>query len=286
MEKFQLTPFLDVNGIGSASGLVHYQDSLFIISDNSGFLYEYRLGAQDTLQHTLVSGPAQNIEKKRKPDLESITLKDNKLYIFGSGATENRNRHFIFDPRTQEVSEKSLENLYRKVKTMAGISDDDLNIEGALFYKDSLYLFQRGNGANSQNGIVAIDHYNEEEGCNDGMPIRFVPVSLPKIGHVEATFTDAVLVAGKIYFLAAAEDSVSTYEDGEVLGSLVGCMDAVSFEVDFTIQITNTIKFEGLTPFGQSETGIIFLLCEDNDTEALESRIYKLEIPKPAPGRD
>lgn len=277
MENFQLTAFLDVNGIGSASGLVYYQDSLFIISDSSGFLYEYKFGSASLHQYALAANTTQNMVKKQKPDFESITLKEGKLYVFGSGSTENRNRQFVFDLETREVTERDLAGLYQKVKAAAGISDDDLNIEGALFDEDRLLLFQRGNGANSQNGIAVVNGSFNDNGT---IQIQFMPVSLPKIKHVEATFTDAVLVDGKIYFLAAAEDTVSTYEDGEVLGSLAGCMDAVTFAIDFTFQITDSHKFEGLTVYKQTGDKIVFLLCEDNDTEAQESKIYTLEIAK------
>ena len=43
MEKFQLSVLFKIIGIGSASGLVYHQDKLYIISDNSTFLYEYNI---------------------------------------------------------------------------------------------------------------------------------------------------------------------------------------------------------------------------------------------------
>ena len=41
---------------------------------------------------------------------------------------------------------------------------------------------------------------------------KFIPFELPKIKNVETTFTDAILIEDKIYFLAAAEDTASTYD--------------------------------------------------------------------------
>ncbi|MEO8516215.1 MAG: hypothetical protein ABI426_05695 [Flavobacterium sp.] len=269
MEKFQLTTFLEMEGLGSASGLVFKDNSLYIISDNSGFLYEYKIDTEVLHQHRLIQNSSENILKKNKPDFEAIALKGNELHIFGSGSTEKRNRTFIFDIKTNSVSEETLAPLYQKIKQSVGISDDELNIEGALFYKNDLYLFQRGNGFNSKNGIVKIDPNNS---------IEFQSMVLPKIKHVEATFTDAIVVEDKIYFLAAAEDTISTYEDGEILGSIIGCMNIVTFEIDFTHEISSQHKFEGLTLYKNSENKIEFLLCEDNDTEALESKIYKITL--------
>jgi hypothetical protein len=38
------------------------------------------------------------------------------------------------------------------------------------------------------------------------------------------------------------------------------------------------MKFEGLTLFYKNDKQIAFLLCEDNDTDLLESGIYKLSL--------
>lgn len=271
MKNFQLTTFLEINGIGSASGLVYQNQSLFIISDNSGFLYEYNINTAVLKQHILINNSSENILKKNKPDFEAIALKGNELHIFGSGSTEKRNRQFIFNIKTLTTSEENLAPLYQKIKETAGISDDELNIEGAIFHQNHLYLFQRGNGINSKNGIIKIVN-------ND--TIGFQVITLPKIKHVETSFTDAIVVENKIYFLAAAEDTISTYEDGEILGSIIGCINLETLKLENTIQISNQHKFEGLTLYKNSEDTMEFLLCEDNDTEALESKIYLLTLSK------
>jgi hypothetical protein len=82
----------------------------------------------------------------------------------------------------------------------------------------------------------------------------------------------------KIYFLASAENSNSTYDDGEVLGSIIGRIDVKKMKIDFTQKISDTHKFEGLTLYKKSSNEIEFLLCEDNDTEVLEADVYKLVI--------
>jgi hypothetical protein len=267
MQKFQLSEYLKISGIGSASGIVFTNHSLYIISDNAGFLYQYDLESDKLVKHQLIENPSENILKINKPDFESITLKENELHVFGSGSTQNRNKSIIFNIKTQKVQENDFSETYKNIKNTIQISDEELNIEGALFYKEKLYLFQRGNGANAKNGIIIIDD-----------TVHFKPILLPKIKHVETSFTDAILVNDKIYFLASAEDTLSTYDDGEVLGSIIGCIDIKTFKIDFTTQISNTHKFEGLTLYENSESHLEFLLCEDNDTEVLESVIYKLDF--------
>jgi hypothetical protein len=93
-----------------------------------------------------------------------------------------------------------------------------------------------------------------------------------------ATFTDAVLHAGQIYFVAAAEDTTSTYEDGKIEGSYIGSLHVETLNLNFTKKISAHQKFEGITFFKQDNNQIEFLLCEDADKEISETSIYKLTV--------
>ncbi|MBP6182644.1 hypothetical protein [Flavobacterium sp.] len=272
MEKFTLKLLFQINGIGSASGLIYKDDSLFIISDNSSFLYKYNIQEKELHKIKLFENSQENIPKKDKFDFESITQKGNEFYLFGSGSTPNRNKRISYNLTSKAIEEKDLSPIYLKLKQTASISDDNLNLEGALFHNEKWYLFQRGNGAQSKNGIFILD--------KEGNDIHFYPIPLPKIQNIEATFTDAILVKDKIYFLAAVENTTSTYDDGEVLGSFIGALALDTFEVVFTQKISETHKFEGLTLYMNSKENIEFLLCEDKDTEILETAIYKLTLDK------
>lgn len=273
MEKFTLKSQFQITGIGSASGLVYKENSLFIISDNSSFLYQFDIPENKLTRIPLVENAQENIPKKDKYDFESISLKENKFHIFGSGSTAKREKEITYNLETVATEEKDLSKLYKKIKQTASLSDEDLNIEGALFYNEKWHLFQRGNGANSKNGIAILD-----ENFNENGTIEFIPIQLSKIKNIETTFTDAILVEDKIYFLAAAEDTTSTYADGEILGSIIGRMDSKTLEIDFTQKITDTHKFEGLTLYNKTKNKIEFLLCEDKDSEVLETTIFKLTL--------
>ena len=85
MEKFTLEILFQIIGIGSASGLFLNNDSLYIIGDNSGFLYEYNIQNQQLDQHALIDNPTQNIPKNLKPDFESLTHHNDTLYVFCFG---------------------------------------------------------------------------------------------------------------------------------------------------------------------------------------------------------
>lgn len=273
MPNFALQLLFEIIGIGSASGIINKNNSLFVISDNSSFLYEYKLDRKELSKIKLFGNSQENIPKKDKFDFEAITLKGNKIHLLGSGSTSKREKRIIYNLETKEVAEKDLSKLYKNLKETTSIADDELNIEGALFCNENWHLFQRGNGANSRNGIFKTKSLETES------QIEFIKVPLPKIKHVETSFTDAILVDDKIFFLATAEDTTSTYDDGEILGSLIGRMNSETFEIEFTQKISDTQKFEGLTLYKKTKTEIQFLVCEDNDSDVLETNIYKLSIP-------
>jgi hypothetical protein len=274
MEKFQLSVLFKIIGIGSASGLVYHENKLYIISDNSTFLYEYKILNKRLDKIALVENPQDNIIKKEKPDFESITLKGNNLVLLASGSTDKRNKLFKYNINSKKIKEKSFEEFYRKLKSELEIKEDELNIEGLILNDKKIFLFQRGNGGNSKNGII----YADDE--PDNPKFKFIPFELPNIKNVETTFTDAILVEDKIYFLAAAEDTSSTYDDGEVLGSIVGSIDFKTMKLESTLQISDKHKFEGLTVYKKTATQLELLLCEDTDTEVLVTDIYSLIIKR------
>ncbi|WP_298307016.1 hypothetical protein [Flavobacterium sp.] len=277
MEKFQLTLLFKIIGLGSASGLIYQDNTIFAIGDNSSYLYEYHIDSNKLERHALAENSEENIPKSIKPDFEAITKYQDSLYLFGSGSTVNRTIMVQVDAKSKSViKSQDLSDLYLAMQSFGKIAEEDFNLEGAIFNGETWFLFNRGNGKTNKNVVFTID------GKNLANEFRIVAneYKLPKIKGIRTSFTDAILVDDKIYFLATAENTDSTYNDGEVLGSIVGRIDLKKMKIDFTKKITDTQKFEGITLFKKSEKEIEFLLCEDNDTEVLESNIYKLVISK------
>ncbi len=271
MLNFIIKSAFKINRIGAASGLVLKDNTLYLISDNSTFLYEYAITERELRKIPLVDNARENIPKKEKLDFEAIALKENKLHLFTSGSKPNREKKFTYHIEKKEIKEKDLSEFYKRLKNKISISDDDLNIEGVCFGPEKWYLFQRGNSENSKNGVFSIDN-------NDKHSIDFYPFELPKIEGVNSTFTDVILVEDKFYFLAAAENTLSTYNDGEISGSIIGRIDSKTFQIDFVQKISDSQKFEGLTHFETTNDTVKFFLCEDNDSNTTTTIIYELEL--------
>ena len=92
MEKFAIELLYKIIGLGSASGLIYKDNSLFIISDNSSFLYEYQILEKQLSKIKLQENSQENIPKKDKFDFESIALKGNEIHLLGSGSTSKREK--------------------------------------------------------------------------------------------------------------------------------------------------------------------------------------------------
>lgn len=277
MEKFQLSLLFKIIGLGSASGLIYHDNTILAISDTSSYLYEYQIESNNLNRHQLAENSEENILKKLKPDFEAMTKYQDTLYIFGSGFTENRNTMIQINAKTKEVIQsQDVSDLYLAMQSFGKINSEDFNLEGAIYDGKTWFLFNRGNGKTNKNVIFTIDGKN----LTNEFRIVANEYKLPKIKGVRTSFTDAILVDDKIYFIATAENTESTYDDGEILGSIIGRIDVKKMKIDFTKKITDSNKFEGITLFSNKEKEIEFLLCEDNDTEVLESTIYKLVIRK------
>jgi len=275
MEKFTLELLFHIIGIGSASGICYKDNSLCIVGDNSGFLYEYHIDSQNLNRHPLIENPSENIIKKDKPDFEALTCFENSIYVFGSGSTSKRNLMVEFDlAQKKKIATNNLTDLYAAMQNFASIKAEDFNIEGVIHDGENWYFSNRGNGISNKNTLFSF----HTKKLNQEFNMRSNDYELPKINGIVSSFTDAVLVDGKIYFLATAEDTQSTYDDGEVLGSIIGRIDLETMKIDFTQKISDNHKFEGLTIFKKDNNKIEFLLCEDKDTEILETAIYKLSL--------
>ncbi len=277
MQQFTLEILCQIIGIGSASGILLKDNKLYLISDNASFLYEYRLDSKILNKNRLFENEiTENIPKIQKPDLEAIANFGDDFYIVGSGSTEKRNKMFRFNAVTKKVDTIDLTNLYLSMQRFGNIKSEDFNIEGLVYNGDQWFFFQRGNNGSGKNGLFTVSSKDMENEFN----ILYNSYKLPKIKGVQATFTDAILVDGLLYFLATAEDTDSAYDDGQVLGSLIGTIDLKTMKIVFSKKISSTHKFEGITLYKNTNESLEFLLCEDNDTEKLESTIYKLTLQK------
>lgn len=275
MKHYELKRLFTLPGISGASGL-HYQDGhLFIVSDDSQVLYLYDIKVDSLRSVSLLkSGELQeHLPKPIKPDFEALAYHEGALHLFGSGSGEHRNGGVKYDLPTGSIEHFSLAEVYAEMIRDAGIDAEDLNIEGVIMGDNEIRFFNRGNGPGRRNGIFIVEDWEDERKRRS----RFQPVELPTISGRPFTFSDAIPWKGKFLFLATAEDTDNTYDDGEVLGSAIGVLNADSYAVEAFEVITRKHKLEGITIFREEDAYDSFLVCEDADGGEEGTRIFEVK---------
>jgi len=276
MKRYLLSTWLKISGIVAASGLAYENDQLMLVSDNGNALYHYFINNDSLAKYSFDDNTVTDLmEKEVKYDLESFTIVDNTWYAFGSGSTEKRNTGFMFNKFSKYSTPIDLTNLYADMKSFAELSEDDFNIEAATTYNDDWIFLNRGNGPKNANYLFIVQGKN----LTDEFNLFYFDFTLPTINNVQAGFSDAVTVNNTLYFIATAEDELSTYKDGAVKGSMFGAIDLKKMKILFTQKISDHNKFEGITILEQGNKSITFALCEDNDdAKNTQSIIYKLHV--------
>lgn len=248
----------------AASGLVIVKEKFFLISDDEVSLVtgeksgEFKVHA--LWEEELPEDPAER--KKKKPDFESLYVDGESLFILPSFSQPNRTRGVRV----------RLDDLRPELLDLGGVRKTlekevaDLNIEGAIREEERLLLFQRGNGKNGSNSVIIKKDLLDPE-------MKVVPLKLPYVGKIPLTITDTASKNGTIWFLAVAEDTESTYLDGEVVASFIGNLDE-SFTVKDLIKLDFPHKPEGMA-FG--DDGLLYLVTDDDSREK-PSRLFKLQL--------
>jgi hypothetical protein len=218
--------------IAAASGLVKAHGNFYAVADDEHYLVRIPEDAKIPCQTYPVFSGSLPLEKKKrkkkKPDLEAITfvepndqLKYGALLLIPSGSEPNRTRGALWafasaDKLANAPREINFSDLYSEISKHLG----NLNIEGAVINGRDLKLFNRGNGHGTKNAVIEV--------VLDFSPftvklVKTTSIDLGKDQGHPIAFTDATQAKnGDIYFLAVAEATQSSYEDGKLVSAHVG----------------------------------------------------------------
>lgn len=277
-------------GVKAASGLVKVENTFYVIADDDVTLAEFKFEGHIQARYVKLLEkelPHDHAERKRqKPDWESLAqleiAKDQRVLLaVPSGSTENRMTGAFVRLDKAGVVDKNSNPImvdFSEVYTSLQTKLTDLNIEGACVFNNRLKLFQRGNGAAGKNAIIDIDLAGFCSDLENAVSIkaqRILAVTEYDLGHLDGhklDFTDACAVNDKVWFLAVAEDSRSTYEDGQYYGAIIGCLDASGKEIA-RYEIDCATKPEGLWVDLESHR-LCFYVVTDADSSTIFASIY------------
>ncbi len=253
--------------VTAASGLILANDYFYCVSDDETSLSRFSRTLAGQVERIplfdLALPEDPEARKESKPDLEAIVhlAESGSILCIPSGSKPNRVRGAILD-RNQRVREIGFENI---VSWLGGFIPD-LNLEGAVNSGSRILLFQRGNGKSGRNMIIELelsDFLSDQPG-----PHRVTEVDLGSLGTARLGFTDACMDQGSLWFLAAAESSDSTYEDGAFRGAILGRLCS-KLRVQERLELEVPYKPEGLVV----DQGRVFVVT-DADDRSVSSRLF------------
>ena len=271
--------------VSAASGVVQRADFVYVVGDDELFLavFEISTGAPGRLERVL-SGDlpsTRDDRKEAKPDLEALTVlppfeehPHGALLGLGSGSTPARDRGFIWalaangslDGQAREID---LAPLYSVLRGHL----KELNIEGAAVMGEQLWLLQRGNSELGANVVAELALSDVMGSLLHDPAVEFAELQgvraydLGELDGAKLTFSDASPLGGELLvFTASAEGSANTYQDGKILGSMVGTIDSDG-EVRRLRTIDRAYKVEGV--HATLDTGVMTLtfVCDQDDPD-------------------
>jgi len=283
----------------SASGVEYVEESIFIIGDDTPYLFELDNAFNKTNKYLLSKNDSTvngRIPKAIKADFESMSLyKEGEEILFlvlSSGSKEiTRDTIHLFSISKQEkVASKNIRPLYENIRKAAKMSPaDEINIEALAIGKQKLFMLQRGN--NDLNLIITFDlsefmKYITNSSNKIPQPEVF-SFKLPRMENTLAGFSGACMLPSQngLLFTASLEATSNAYDDGEILGSYIGQIKFDEFEksnLNATLVTQNgkaiKTKLEGITVKSETRKSLHLLCVSDNDDGT--SWIYEIEYLK------
>jgi len=230
--KLQLLRSKRFDEIPSGSGIEKWQDKIYIIGDDSNFLFEIDENWDITNTIRLFDRPTDGharIKKQIKPDLEAVTLvpPSHLLAIVSGAIPEIRDVGVLLNLASQdELEYLNLNDMYSTLRSITS----QVNIEGACNVDDKIILLNRGDNEHS-NQLIITNWNRRQLTIEKQLDIHFL--DLPQIENINTGFTGCVHLpeTDLMIFCATAEDTTNGYDDGMIKGSLVGTME------NFTAQL-------------------------------------------------
>jgi len=231
--------------VRAGSGLAVVGERIVVVQDDANFLalINPRTGRVDHATLPRGDGGARQFDdlrgnKEAKLDLEacvSFQEGDEQVFLaFGSGATGRRER--IVWVTGLDYAEPSIEYIdgslfYAKLRALEGFAPEGLNLEGVVISeRGEIWFANRGTAREGRilNGLVGFDQ-KEMLGLLAAPVDARIPSSVGALqfdlGALEGVplgITDLTRTPEGLLFVAAAEETANTVDDGPVAGSVLG----------------------------------------------------------------
>ncbi|RLD38389.1 MAG: hypothetical protein DRI74_03990 [Bacteroidetes bacterium] len=232
-KSISIQQFISIENISAGSGICKTEEGLWVIGDDSPYLYLIDDKGETQEKYLLSKIPSsgqENYSKSIKPDFEAMDVFNDTLLIIGSGSQAfTRDTAYVFDSKSRKIIlKKSLHNLYHKFYLQGDFPiGNSINLEGLANDGKFFYFFQRGNvcGNNRIYRIakkVLLNYlFSEKASLPEFNSFLF---DLPMINSNQSGFSGACFSKEEntLYVSISVESTDDVYNDGEILGSFIG----------------------------------------------------------------
>lgn len=215
----EVTGLKNLADLPSASGMVLFQQQLYVVGDDSPSLYRLdpefqRLG--EVAVYPWIADKTSRIASDQKADLEASEMLqiDGQpvLVMLGSGTQEDRREQaLLYSLASQQPQWKNVRPLYRYLRKVAGLSASEfINIEGLACSDHQVFLLSRGShGPNLIFTLSKADFVNYLTGKLTHIEhITAQRVQLPQLDAHQATLSGAEFdAAGQQLVVTASVDA-------------------------------------------------------------------------------
>ncbi len=287
----QLLNIINLPNYPSASGLVSYKNTLYVVGDDAASIWELDTSFNKTAQINLYNTSEKRIAKNTKEDLEAMTvlqIEDSAfLFVLGSGTTAERKQGWKINLKDTSKIKFSLSVFYHRLQ-LAGIKN--VNIEGITATEQGFILANRGHLDYPINFLIftSPDFYKNQERA---------PINLVKFGfQKDSTFLGLSGLSysyktGHLYGSLSSEETNSSFADGAIGNSSVFILRDVlqkqklaavnpNMQIDL-VELSNRFfrqKIESLCILTEELKTVNLLLVADNDDG--KSTLFKVAIKK------
>lgn len=231
--------------VRAASGLARLNGEIALIQDDASFIaiVDPESGRARAIPLPAAADGVRQFHKTRgnkhdKLDLEACVVVDDTLLAFGSGSLLKR--EVVVGLRLDEgpdVRVVQASALYATLRGQTRFAGSEMNIEAAVVVGDRLRLFSRGNGraSDSQQAVNAscdvelrqlLAHLETPDHLPAPTPMNVIVYELGILEGVPLGITDATTLGNRVIYAAAAESSPNAIDDGAVVGSAIGILEA------------------------------------------------------------
>ncbi len=269
--------------VRAASGVVVVDDALLVIQDDASFIAVVKPAGPGARSIPLPAGPGgrRRFEealgnKRDKLDLEACVRIERQVLAFGSGSLPQRERVVVIEVDGGAEALRVVDGamLYAGLREAWGLSPDAINVEGVAIVKGFLRFFQRGNAPGAFAATCDVELRPLATWLDGGAsePPRPVRPRRYELGEIEGArygFTDAQGLRDTAVFLASAERSPNTVDDGEVVGSCVGVMRRDDVRLAPLVDRAGEalrVKAEGIA-LDPRRKGIAFVVLDADDPD-------------------